>query len=253
MMRDPEMAVTLEGDDAGIVKWWVDASFAVHPDMKSQTGGALSLKKGSVYSTSTRQKVNTKSSTKAELVGVDDVMPLILWTRYFLDAQGYGVCKNKVFQDNQSAIILEKNGQRSSSRRTQHINTRHINIRYFFVTDHIQSKELTVKYCPTGKMLADMLTKPLQGNAFCCFCNAVMNLPIGLPRDIPCPGPQECVEENIAGDGQTFGERSLDRRRGAEAQVKRNERLHILFSKSGLFPSSHAVAPVLGHSAVVSY
>jgi hypothetical protein len=71
---------------------------------------------------STRQKLNTKSSTKAELVGVDDVMPLILWTDYYLDAQGYGVTKNKVFQDNQSAILLEKNWRHSSSQCTRHIN-----------------------------------------------------------------------------------------------------------------------------------
>ena len=167
----PDLALTLEGDDAHVVKWWVDASFAVHTDMKSHTGGTMSLRKGSVYSASTRQKINTKSSTEAELVGVDDVMPLILWTRYFLDAQGYDVKENKVFQDNQSAILLEKNGRRSSSRRTHHIN-----IRYFFVTDRIQSKELTVEYCPTGDMLADMFTKPLQGSSFYKFRAAVLNL-----------------------------------------------------------------------------
>jgi hypothetical protein len=77
------LALTLEGDGACIVKWWVDASFAVHTDMKSHTGGTLSLGKGSVYSASTQQKLNTKSSTEAELVGVDDVMLLILWTPYF--------------------------------------------------------------------------------------------------------------------------------------------------------------------------
>lgn len=79
--------------------------------MRSHTGGTLSLGKGSLYSASTLQKINTKSSTEAEeLVAVDDVMPLILWTRYFLQAQGYDVRENKVFQDNQSAILLEKNG-----------------------------------------------------------------------------------------------------------------------------------------------
>jgi hypothetical protein len=89
----------------------------------------------------------------------------------FLCAQGYGVKENKVFQDNQSAILLEKNGRRSSSRRT-----RHINIRYFFVTDRIQSKELSVEYCPTGDMLAAMFTKPLQGSSFRKFRAAVLNL-----------------------------------------------------------------------------
>jgi hypothetical protein len=91
-----------------IVKWWVDASFAVHPDMKSHTGDIMSLGKGAIYGTSTRQKMSTKSSTEAKLVGVNDVMPQVLWTRYFLEAQGYGVAI--VYQDNQSSILLEKHG-----------------------------------------------------------------------------------------------------------------------------------------------
>jgi hypothetical protein len=75
-----ELALMLEADDTHIVKWWVDASFVVHSDMRSHTGGTMSLGKGSLYSSSTRQKLNTKSSNKAELVGVDNVMPLVLWT-----------------------------------------------------------------------------------------------------------------------------------------------------------------------------
>ena len=66
--------LTLEADDTHIVKWCIDASFAVHKDMKSYTGGTMSLGKGSAYSASTRQKLNTKSSTEAELVGVNDLM-----------------------------------------------------------------------------------------------------------------------------------------------------------------------------------
>jgi hypothetical protein len=66
-----KMPLTLEADECNTVKWWVDASFAVHPDdMHSHTGGAMMLGKGVIYGTSTRQKLNTKSSTKVELVGV---------------------------------------------------------------------------------------------------------------------------------------------------------------------------------------
>ena len=84
------MPLVLEADDISIIKWYaVDASFAVHPDMKSHTGGAMTLGKGVIYGTSTRQKLNTKSSTEAELVGVNDLMPQVLWTCYFLEAQGY--------------------------------------------------------------------------------------------------------------------------------------------------------------------
>ena len=41
--------------------------------------------------------------------------------------------------------------------------TRHINIRYYFITDRIAKNEVTVQYCPTGEMIADYFSKPLQG------------------------------------------------------------------------------------------
>jgi Reverse transcriptase (RNA-dependent DNA polymerase) len=165
------MPLTLEAHDVQVIKWWVDASFAVHPDMKSHTGGAMSLGKGTIYGTSTRQKLNTKSSTEAELVGVNDVMPQILWTQYFLEAQGYGVEDSIIYQDNQSSILLEKNGRASSGKRT-----RHINIRYFFVTDRIKAKEVSIQYCPTGDMISDFFTKPLQGAPFKKLRNQIMNV-----------------------------------------------------------------------------
>jgi hypothetical protein len=153
-----------------IMKWWVDASFALHPDMKSHTGGVMSLGRGAVHGTSTRQKINTTSSTEAEVVGLHEVLPQILWTRYFLEAQGYGVEESNIYQDNQSAILLAKNGRGSSSKRT-----RHINIRYFFVADRIASKEVHVEYCPTGEMIADFFTKPLQGTLFQKFRDFIMD------------------------------------------------------------------------------
>jgi hypothetical protein len=165
------MPLTLEGTNMRIIKWWVDASYAVHPDMRSHTGATMSLDKGSIYSTSTRQKLNTKSSTEAELVGVSDAMSQILWTRYFMEAQGYGVDENVVGQDNMSTMLLENNGRASSSRRT-----RHINIRFFFVTDRIKNKEMSVAHCPTGEMVADYFTKPLQGALFKKFRNLIMNV-----------------------------------------------------------------------------
>jgi hypothetical protein len=169
-----EMPLTLEANNMSIIKWWVDTSYAVHPDMKSHTGGTISLGKGTIYNTSTRQKLNTKNSTKSELVGVNNVMPQILWTRYFLESQGYGVKESIIYQDNQSSILLEKNGHGWSSKRT-----RHINICHFFMTDRVQNKEVSVEYCPTGKMIADFFTKPLQGSIFCKFRALIMNLDPG--------------------------------------------------------------------------
>jgi hypothetical protein len=110
------MKLTLEADNTHVVKWWVDAAFAVHHDMRSQTGAIMSLGKGAVYSSSMRQKLNTRSSTEAELVGVDDAMGMIQWTRLFLTAQGYQVNDTKLYQDNQSAMLMEKHGKRSSTK-----------------------------------------------------------------------------------------------------------------------------------------
>jgi hypothetical protein len=153
--------LTLSADDLHVLKWYVDASFAVHPDFKSHTGACFTYGGGSPITVSKKQKLNTKSSTESELVGVDDAATMILWTKLFLEAQGYKINKNVVYQDNKSAILLEKNGKRSSSKRT-----RHLNIRYFFVTDQIEKGNMCIEYCPTGEMVADFMTKPLQGKLF---------------------------------------------------------------------------------------
>ena len=164
------LPLTLEADNLQLVKWWIDGAFATHRDMRSHTGGALSLGKGVITGVSTQQKLTTRSSTEAEPVAVDDCMSLILWTRYFLEAQGYGVDDAIIYQDNKSAILLEQNGRASSTRQT-----RHSNIRYFFVSDRIKKDEVHVQYCPTQNMLADYFTKPLQMATFRKFRDAIMN------------------------------------------------------------------------------
>jgi hypothetical protein len=68
--------------------------------------------------------------TEAELIGVDDCMPLVIWTQNFLTAQGFEVKDNIMFQDNQRTIQLEKNGKASSGHQTHHLD-----IFYFFVTN----------------------------------------------------------------------------------------------------------------------
>ena len=67
---------------------------------------------------STKQKLNTRSSTETEIVGADNFMPAICWTQYFMEAQGYKVNDNTLFQDNKSSMLLEKNGKALSSKCT---------------------------------------------------------------------------------------------------------------------------------------
>ena len=164
------LSLTLEASDTKLMQWWVDASYGTHHDMRSHTGGVFTLGKGAIYATSMRQKLNTKSSTEAELVGVNDVLPQALWTKYFLKEQGYGCDEAIIYQDNRSAMLLENNGRASSSKRT-----RHINIRYYFVADKVKNKEVRIEYCPTDTMIADYFTKPLQGQKFIAFRNFILN------------------------------------------------------------------------------
>ena len=147
--------------DLRIIKWYVDVGFAIHPDFKSHTGGDATFGQGCPITLSRKQRLNTRSSTDSELVGDDDMSQMILWTDAFMDAQGYPVKDNILYQDNKSTILLLNNGKSSSTKRT-----RAINIRYFFLTDQIEKGKLRVAYCPTGSMVADFHSKPLQGKLF---------------------------------------------------------------------------------------
>jgi hypothetical protein len=120
---------------------------------------------------STKQKVNTKSSTEAELVSNDDIIAKVMWTKLFLDAQGYGVRDTVIYRDNTSAMKLEMHGKASSGKRT-----RHFNIKFFFITDLVKRKEVRIEYCPTDKMTSDYMTKPLTGKRFVAFRKEIMNL-----------------------------------------------------------------------------
>ena len=165
------LTLTLEANKLQLIQRWIDGAFATHRDMRSHTGGAMTLGKGVIYRTSTRQKLNIRSSTEAELVAVDDCMSHVLWTQYFLEAQGYDINDCIIHQDSKSAILLEQNGRASSSKRT-----RHINIRYYFITDRVNCGEIKFQYCPTTEMLGDFFTKPLQGALFTKFRNRILNI-----------------------------------------------------------------------------
>lgn len=106
--------------------------------------------------------VVVKSSTEAELVGVSDYASEVIHKRYYLQAQGYtlGNEPTTIWQDNTSTLAMIANGEPNSPR------TRHIDIRYFFVKDRVDSGELCFKYKATQDMVADILTKPLQGELF---------------------------------------------------------------------------------------
>jgi hypothetical protein len=165
--------LTLKADGTGDLKWYVDASFAVHPDLRSHTGATMTMGAGAITSISRKQGMNSRSSTEAEVIAADEVVGPMIWTKLFLESQGYPVRENVLFQDNKSAMLLEENGRKSAGKRS-----RHLNIRLFFVTDQKEKGNIDIRYCPTDHMTGDYMTKPLHGKKFIKFRTEIMNLPM---------------------------------------------------------------------------
>jgi hypothetical protein len=141
------MPLVLGWDGTGLLTWSVDAWLVIHNDMRSHTGAVLSLGQGALMSMSSKQKINTKRSFEAQLVGVDDAMNFVVWIQLFMGEQMKTVWKESalskfmqkkvILQDNTSTIQLEKNGKQSSTKRT-----RHINIHYFYVTSKVKNGDV---------------------------------------------------------------------------------------------------------------
>jgi hypothetical protein len=90
--------------------------------------------------------------------------------RNFLLHQGYQPQPATIFRDNKRTITMAEKGRSTSDK------TRHINIRYFFVKHFMDSDELKIEYLPTEEMVADVLTKPLQGDLFRRMRNKLLNV-----------------------------------------------------------------------------
>src|SRR6185437_2223365 len=108
-----ELALCLGANsDQGItINSYIDAGFANHRDGKSHTGETITLGKGAVYCKSSKQKLVAKSSTEAELIGLSDGLPHVLWTKNFLQSQGYETGPAMIHPDNKSNIILAEKGR----------------------------------------------------------------------------------------------------------------------------------------------
>jgi hypothetical protein len=89
LRKDWLRSLILSTNGSEVLMWYANASFDVHPNMHSHTGGGLTMGRGFPIVSSTKQKLNTRRSTESELVGVDNIIPIIVWSHYFLMAQGW--------------------------------------------------------------------------------------------------------------------------------------------------------------------
>jgi hypothetical protein len=73
--------LTLQANLNIIVNWYLNTAFTVHSDFKSHTGSCMTLGQGAIMAISMKQKINTHSSTKAELVSTDDIIAKVIWMK----------------------------------------------------------------------------------------------------------------------------------------------------------------------------
>ena len=157
-----DLGLILGADDDGRLRiiTYGDASFGVHADGKSHSGILISLGRGGIIIKAVKQKIVTKSSTEAELVTLSDAASLTAYQMQFLESLGFPPEPALVYQDNMSTMNLAINGRSNSDR------TKHIKLRYFFIKQYLDSGEFELVHCPTDLMIADVLTKPMQGDKF---------------------------------------------------------------------------------------
>ena len=112
----------IKADSLRMIRWWVDASYGVHWDCKGHTGARMSMGKGALVNIARKHKLNTGSSTDSELVSIADVLGMMMWCKYFMEAQSYAIANNILYQDNNSTILMAKNGRMSAGKKIKHIN-----------------------------------------------------------------------------------------------------------------------------------
>ena len=168
-----DLHLILAYDGLKICKWSVDATFTVNPDFKIHSGGLMMLSKmgRGMASGSTKQKLNTCSSTEAKMVSSDDFLTKIIWCKTFLGEQGIRLNQNILLQDNLSTKMLMEKG-RISRKKISHT----INIRYLSIKDYYEISELKIEHFPTDYMVGDFMIKPLQGLKFKNFRKLILGL-----------------------------------------------------------------------------
>ena len=110
-----DMVLKISALSTSIVEWWINVSYAVHPYIRSHTGTSMSMGLRSMYSTSFKRKINTRSSTEVELVCASNGAGQMVWIRYFLKSQHHLTNITTLNKDNASTQLLTKNGKISSS------------------------------------------------------------------------------------------------------------------------------------------
>jgi hypothetical protein len=162
--------MTLKPQDHPMMEAFIDAAFATHPDAKSHSGIALFIGKALVFAASRKQKCVTKSPTDSELVGLTDHIGFVeLFAEFWAFITNTSIVPPIIYQDCTAviALVTECGGV---------VRTKHLRVRMELCREGLQNNKFIVKYINTLKMIADGLTKPLEGLAFLIFASNMLGI-----------------------------------------------------------------------------
>ena len=144
-----------------LIKCFGDASFASRVlDAKSRSGVICQVCDGVVATKSSWQTLTTLCTPEAELVTMCEAVVIALGCKNFYESIEVTVPPIQLMEDNKTTIDYANFGG------PIHTRTRYIAVKYYFVKQHVDSGEVTIIYCPTREMLADLMTKPVTGALF---------------------------------------------------------------------------------------
>lgn len=136
-------------------------------DRRSTTGYCFIFNNAAVCWKSKKQQTVALSSTEAEYMAISAAVQEGLWLKAFLkEINEYNQEELIINEDNQGCIAITKNPE-------NHQRTKHIDIKYHFIREKVENKEILVKYCPTEYNCADILTKSINFTQFQKFTKAL--------------------------------------------------------------------------------
>ena len=154
--------------DATRVRAYIDSAFSAHDDGKGHSGMVVMWGDTCVLDTCRKQKIATKDSTEAEIVGMSDNFEKLEWVHDFITSLGWRLNQPIIYQDNMSAITLVMGVPRRL--RTKHMTARNAVLHQAIV----EKNEAGLEHKSTKLMIADPLTKPITGEAYHLMMAVVM-------------------------------------------------------------------------------
>ena len=167
--KHPEKTIVYNPTDLQL-RGYADASYNITADARSHYGYIVTLGNSLIASKGGRVKTVVRSSTEAEISAVNELISDILWCRDILEDLGYPQQRINMYEDNKSCITMLQQEPRNF-----HTKSRHVRVKWAFFREEYEKKTVKLKYCPTEKMAADLLTKPLGGKTHTLHSNNIFN------------------------------------------------------------------------------